>query len=171
MAQENSKPVKRSHEFILLALLFTLFVYIALDRIWDLRIEAERSHVSWSFGSMQSALATTVMARIASGRIETLNQLGGSNPFSLMTNLPPTYLGELSSPSLADLPPRSWYFDRDRGELIYRIGEEEAFPALFNSEPLLRFYIYFAYQDIDGDGLYDPLLDQFTTIELRGNYR
>ncbi|MBF0470173.1 MAG: hypothetical protein HQL48_02240 [Gammaproteobacteria bacterium] len=167
-ARRRQSPFR---DFSLLALLVALFIYIAIDRLWELRLAAERSHVTWMVGSMQTALSTTVLARIASGRIQTLSQLGSSNPFHLMTNLPPTYLGELDSPPLESIPGKSWYFDRDSGELLYRIQFEDSFPAIFTAEPLIHFSIQFEYQDVDGDGRYDPLIDLFSNIELVSSHR
>jgi len=105
----------------------------------DLRERLERAQVEADVRNLNSALQIELAHRIETGREAEIAQLAGSNPVRWLAAPMTGYLGE--APVLPPDPaPRSWYFDRSRGELVYR-------PALSahlsgaGSPPLLRWRV------------------------------
>ena len=114
----------------------TLFGFAGLR---DLRERLERAQVEADVRNLNSALQFDLAHRITAGQEAGIAELAGSNPVRWLAAPMAGYLGELPAVP-TDPAPGSWFFDRSRGELVYR-------PALIShlagagTPPLLRWRI------------------------------
>lgn len=88
--------------------------------------EAEKANFMAVSTQLQNSITLqSFTAQLNGGAGELRGRLTGANPMLLMLRPPRNYFGEMSSTEAAVLPRRSWYFDRDLGQLVYLIGSGE----------------------------------------------
>jgi hypothetical protein len=161
-------------EFLVLLILILIFVTIAIGRIWELRISAERVKVEQLIGILKSTLGTELAASVV--RHEYPLELGRyqhSNPMALLMVAPKNYLGEFDTAPEKPVP-GAWYFNRQEGTLNYRVRFGEDFVGGNPDDPsLIRFQIQLDYDDRNGNGGYDPAIDtpRSLTLVSLDNYR
>jgi hypothetical protein len=163
------------YRFILLVILIAIFVVVAMQSIWKIRVAAERTHVAWMVGAMQSAIGIETAVRAVKGGLDDIARLDQSNPLELLENDKRpfmgafTYLGELDNPDPATIAPRSWYFDTQSRELVYRVAMTDAFYSNLEGPARVRFalrgrYLESGYKrQLRGINLVS--LDQYSWIE------
>ncbi len=149
-----------------MAALVLVFITIAIDRIWELRMAAERAGVEHTIGTLKSALGLEVVTRIMRGGLERLADLDGSNPIELLKQPPDNYIGELDTPDPTRLEGYSWYFDREQKLLIYRVANGEILQSPLSGPARIRFAVRFDYRDRNGDGAFSPQEDTVRGINL-----
>ncbi|NOR52335.1 MAG: hypothetical protein GQ470_06905 [Gammaproteobacteria bacterium] len=138
-------PFNRLYRLLILAILIIIFVRVAIDSIWKIRVAAERTHVAWMFGTMQSAIGLEVATRAVKGGLAEIARLDQSNPFELLDTLKDPmigahpYLGELNHPDPQDIAPGSWYFDTKTRVLNYRVLMDELFVSDLSGPARIRF--------------------------------
>ena len=152
-------------QFLLLLLLVGILISVAVDRIWSLREEAERVGVIHLVASMRSALAAKMSEIVIKEGAEGWVALAGSNPMALLddkksnafseSRLPWSYEGEGGSKPYNEIMLKHWYFDRDRGELIYRVLFTENFETTLHGTKRIVLKIVLDYHDVNNNGLYD----------------
>ena len=163
------------YRLIVLIVLIVIFITVAMQSVWKMRVAAERTHVAWMFGAMQSAIGIETAVRGVKGGLEEIARLDQSNPLDLLDNKKRpfmgafTYLGELDNPDPAEIAPRSWYFDTQSRELIYRVVMDDAFMSDLDGPVRVRFVLRGRFQ---GKGVKRQLsgislisLDEYSWIE------
>ena len=128
-------------ELMVVVCVVALLFGIALDRLLRYQELGERTVMEQNIAAMNVALTMKFAALVAAGRGEAIRQEAGANPVDLLARPPENYLGVLSSPSPEGLPPRSWYYDRISGDLVYLPGRTRYLvepPAAING---LRFHV------------------------------
>jgi prepilin-type N-terminal cleavage/methylation domain-containing protein len=125
--QGRAQALARGRGFTLIELLVVICVVallfvIALDRLLRYQELAERTAMEQNLAAINIALTSKFAALIAAGRGEVIAAEAGANPVNLLARPPENYLGELYSPPPDSLAPRSWYYDRQSGDLIYVPG-------------------------------------------------
>lgn len=97
-------------------------VLVALSRrITRLQAEAEIVQMEYVVRALQGALLMDVATAIAGNRRHELRELIGTNPVARLPRPPANYIGELVDPEPDAIDGGSWYFDRGRRLLIYRV--------------------------------------------------
>ena len=109
-------------ELIVVICIVALLFGIALDRLMRFQELGERTAMEQNIAAINVALTMKFAALIASGRPQAIEKEIGANPVDLLARPPENYLGPLFMPSAELLPPRSWYFDRASGDLVYVPG-------------------------------------------------
>lgn len=109
--------------------LVAVLVTIAINRIWRLRVEAERVAVAQVVGAIRSAVGIEVARRVLREGVDSIAQLDGGNPMDLLAQLPPGYRGALVNPDPGQLVPGDWYYDERERVLVYRVRFPEAFDS------------------------------------------
>lgn len=133
------------YRLIALIVLVAIFIMVAMQSIWKMRVVAERTHVAWMYGAMQSAIGIETAVRGMKGGLKAIAILDRSNPLDLLDNQKTpfmgafSYLGELDSPDPAEIAPGSWYFDSQSRELIYRVAMTDAFVSDLDGPARIRF--------------------------------
>jgi hypothetical protein len=119
------------------ALLFT----IALDRLMRFQELGERTAVEQNIAAINVALTMKFAALVASGRGQAIEKELLANPVDLLARPPENYLGALYAPPPEQLPARSWYFDRESGDLVYMPGRVRYLTAPPDAANGLRFKV------------------------------
>ena len=156
----------RSSSWFIVIVIVSVLAAIATDRLLKLRFEAERVTVESIVGAMRSALYIDFAAAAASGQTERIDTAGGSNPMLRLSGKPAGYAGEFYGPDPAVFAPGTWYFDtRDRA-IVYIVRFPEQFVTGLNGPPRARFTVEPDYEDIDGNGRFDPGRDPVLGLKL-----
>jgi len=163
------------YRLIVLVLLIVIFITVAMQSVWKMRVAAERTHVVWMVGAMQSAIGIETAVRAVKGGLEEIARLDQSNPLDLLDNKKTpfmgafSYLGELNNPDPTEIAPRSWYFDSHSRELIYRVAMTDAFVSDLDGPARVRFALKGRYLEDEGKrqlrGIGLVALDKYGWIE------
>jgi len=105
-------------ELIVVICLVAIFVAVAGNRLRLYQEAAEKARVQLTVASMQSGLQLQVAALLIKGDAKGIMALQGANPVRFLDHPPAGYAGEFSQAE-ASLPGRTWYFDRQKHELVY----------------------------------------------------
>jgi prepilin-type N-terminal cleavage/methylation domain-containing protein len=128
-------------ELIVVVCVVALLFGVALDRLLRYQELGERAALEQNIAAMNTALTMKFAGYVISGKPAAIEAEVGSNPIDLLARPPENYLGELVDPERKALPPRSWYFDRGSGELVYLPGRSRYLTITSASHDGLRFRI------------------------------
>ena len=115
---------------------------VALDRLMRFQELGERTSMEQNIAAINVALTMKFAALVASGRGQAIAAEAGANPVDLLARAPQNYLGALFAPSADHLPPRSWYFDRASGDLVYMPGRTRYLTEPPDAMMGLRFRVF-----------------------------
>lgn len=87
----------------------------------------ERMEMEAQARAIANALQMRMVSLIAERREREIVQLESANPVQWLAAKPRNYLGELDQPPSNDSALGSWYFDGNRGELVYRVQRGKRF--------------------------------------------
>jgi general secretion pathway protein G len=114
---------------------------IALDRLLRFQELGERTAMEQNIAVINVALTMKFAALVASGHGQAIEKEIGANPVDLLARPPENYLGALYGPDPESLPPRSWYFDRQSGDLVYVPGRTRYLTEPPDASSGLRFRV------------------------------
>src|SRR3989442_5369371 len=109
-------------ELVVVVSIVALLIAVALDRLLRFQELGERTAMEQNIAAINVALTMKFAALVAAGRGQAIENEVGANPVDLLARPPANYLGALYAPNPASLPPCSWYFDRQSGDLVYVPG-------------------------------------------------
>jgi len=153
-------------ELVIVIVIISLLLTFAIDRLLLLRVEAERVAMQQTLGSLRSGLSIGVAELISRGRPMDAAKSVGSNPMNRLAEKPDNYLGELYGPDPAALEPGSWYFDSRDRVLVYLVRNAEYFSSPLPGPARARFAIRPDFDDRNGNGRYDPAVDELRGLRL-----
>lgn len=153
-------------EMIVAVILVGILYVIAIDKLLEMRVDAERAALENMVGTLQSALNIEVAAHIVRDDIKGLYALEGSNPMNRLSKKPKNYLGELPGPDPAIVEGGNWYFDTRDGTLIYRVQYGERFKTMLLGPPRARFVVRLDYDDVNGNRVFDKETEQIRGVRL-----
>lgn len=151
---------------VIVALILVLIVSI-IQAVWRLRADAERVSVAQNVAAVREALSNEILVRVIRSQQpldRIVAELQYTNPFHLLEQPPPNYLGELSAADPAGIDGYQWYFDTERALLVYRIGNPERFRTPLAGPARIRFQLRPQFQDRNGDGRFDPAIDEADSL-------
>jgi prepilin-type N-terminal cleavage/methylation domain-containing protein len=128
-------------ELLVVICVVALLFAVALDRLMRLQEAGERSVMEQNIAAMNVALNMKFAALIVAGRPEAIQKEAGTNPVELLARPPENYLGALYAPLPGSLAPRSWYYDRATGDLVYVPGRTRYLTEPPDAEQGLHFRI------------------------------
>lgn len=136
----------RSRGFTLVELLVVTSIAavlfgVALERFMRYQELGERVAVEQNIAAMNVALTMKFAAWITLGNPAGIEREIGKNPVNLLARPPENYLGELFAPDVRTLPKRSWYFDRETGEMVYLPHRRRYFSPIAEPPERLRFRV------------------------------
>jgi general secretion pathway protein G len=126
-------------ELIVVVCAVALLFGVALDRLLRYQELGERAALEQNIAAMNTALTMKFAGYVISGKPAAIEADVGSNPVKFLARPPENYLGELFDPDPKSLPPRSWYFDRRSGELVYLPGRSRYLTTESASKDGVRF--------------------------------
>jgi prepilin-type N-terminal cleavage/methylation domain-containing protein len=153
-------------ELVVVVIAVAILAGAALERLLPLIGRAQRAAFLQVRGELQSALLLEAAERITSGRAHTLPELAAGNPMALLLQPPANYVGVLPWADPAEVPRASWFFDAHDGHLGYRVGRHTRFEAVNGPPDLIELEVAFAFEDRDGDGVFDAAGDEFDGLRL-----
>ena len=153
-------------ELALVALIFCMLLIVALNRIPELMVEAERVHLLQIEGTLKSALGLELARRVLLREPAAIADLAGSNPMKLIEKWPPNYLGERDQPDLEALPAGNWIFDRTRQVLIYTVRNTGRFRSNLPGRIRAEYRLELEYDDRNRNERFDHQLDRLTGFRL-----
>jgi general secretion pathway protein G len=118
-----------------------------VSRVHALQGAAERAKMDHVIGALRSAAALEFASYVIRGKREQIGTLVGTNPMDRLAEKPTNYLGELEAPVPSEIRPGSWYFDKSRGLLVYRVRHDELFETALPGPPRARFKLELLYAD------------------------
>jgi prepilin-type N-terminal cleavage/methylation domain-containing protein len=153
-------------ELVVVVIAVALLVGVALERLLPIIGRAQHAAFLDVQRTLHTSLLLAAAERITNGEAATIPALADANPMSLLLQPPANYLGELPSPAPADVPPASWYFDAQSAHLVYRVGRYARFAAREGPADRIELRVAFAYQDRNGNGVFDAAGDRFDGLKL-----
>ena len=153
-------------ELAIVVAIISILAILAIDKIWALRMDAERAAVAQVVGSLRSALGLEVASRAVRNSLHSVPELEGTNPMKLMAQGPPGYLGDLEQVDAALLDGGQWYFDAANGALVYLVRFRGSFETTLQAPQRLRFRIVLRYEDVDESGRFEPARDRVHGLDL-----
>lgn len=154
-------------ELVVVIAIIGILLAVAINRLLPYIDEAERVGVLTLESQIRSTLVMAAAKRIVGGRSASLSELDGSNPMALMLEAPGNYVGELNARELNSVPRRNWYFDVDTRRLVYRKGRPFAWPGDRDSMADPEFEVRIAFDDRNGNGIFDLGREQLFGVRLR----
>ena len=131
-------------ELLVVICIVALLFGIALDRLMRFQELGERTAMEQNIAAINVALTMKFAALVASGHGRAIEKELDANPVDLLARPPENYLGALFMPSAELLPPRSWYFDRASGDLVYVPGRTRYLTEPSDAINGLRFHVMLA---------------------------
>jgi general secretion pathway protein G len=153
-------------ELVVVVIIVCILILVAMAKMWDLQASAERATMAYNVGALRSALALHFAAAVVGNDTEGLGSLTGSNPMALLNQRPGNYLGEFEGVDPATLEAGNWYFDRRQKMLIYLIGNDHFFHSPLAGPPRVRWAVRLDFADQNGNGAYEPQVDQLEGVSL-----
>jgi len=155
-------------QLALVTLLILIFIVIATQRIWELRIVAEQTHVIHTVGALQSAVGIQVMERVLRGGLDSVASMEHADPMDYLDpDRRPRNHQRLDSPLPPEqMTPRQWYYDPQQGILVYRVAHGEYLETELPGPPRIRFQLQLRYEDRNGNGRYDPDSESLGGVNL-----
>ena len=131
-------------ELMVVICIVALLFGIALDRLMRFQELGERTAMEQNLAAINVALTMKFAALVIAGRGQAIEKELGANPVDLLARPPENYVGALFMPSAELLPPRSWYFDRASGDLVYVPGRTRYLTEPSDATNGLRFHVVLA---------------------------
>ncbi|TDY03835.1 prepilin-type N-terminal cleavage/methylation domain-containing protein [Thiohalophilus thiocyanatoxydans] len=152
-------------ELVLVVLIISIMGLIAIDRLFEYRIDAERAMIQTVTGNIRSGLGMAIAERVARDRIDTVNDLEHTNPVEFLSQPPNNYLGEIDNESQVN-EEGVWYFDTSESALVYRVRFGDYFNTPLSGAPRVRYRIQLVYNDNNRNNRLDPGTDDVTGLDL-----
>jgi len=153
-------------ELVIVIVLISFLVTLAISRLLAVQVDAERVTMETVAGTLRSALGMKVAESIVKYQVPALSKLEGSNPMDLLAETPHNYLGEFDGIDPATLQDGSWYFDKRTKTLDYLVKNKGFFTGGAPNPPRARFAVTLVYSDRNGNGRFDPGVDEVQGLRL-----
>lgn len=154
-------------ELVIVIVIVSVLLAFAVDRMARLRFEAERVMMETMLTGLRSALTIEFTGGALRGRPgATAAMAAGSNPMKLLVERPDTYAGEYAAADPGAVAPGTWYFDTRERHLVYVVRFPEYFESGVSGRPRARFRVVPDFDDLDGDGRFDPARDSARGLRL-----
>lgn len=126
-----------------------------LFKTFTLMVDGERAAFTVQVTNLRVALMLEVASRLTRQGPASMAELQGSNPMTLLGDIPGNYLGPLDAPNAGSIAGGQWYFDTSQGALVYQVRHGRYFRTPLKPPKRARFVIALQFHDDDEDGEYD----------------
>jgi len=107
--------------------LISVLAGIFAQRFLYLQEYAEKTVMEATVMNIRSGLRYRLAELIVTERGSEIPALIDENPVRWLARPPENYAGEFAYPENAVIPPGSWYFDKSRKHLVYRLNRDSRF--------------------------------------------
>ena len=111
------------------------------DRILFYQEMAERTAVDITVMHLRNGVRYRTAELMLHQKDREIVDMEGKNAMRWIEYPPPGYIGELSHPQSDQIAPGSWYFDIDKGELVYLVRRGRHFVSATNDRKVLRYRV------------------------------
>jgi prepilin-type N-terminal cleavage/methylation domain-containing protein len=153
-------------ELVIVIVMISVLLVLAISRLLAVQVDAERVTMETVAGTLRSAIGMKVAESIVKYQVPGLAKLAGSNPMDLLAEPPKNYLGELDGVDPATLQDGNWYFDKRTKTLDYLVKNKGFFTGGAPNPPRARFAVRLVYSDRNGNGAFDPGVDEVQGLRL-----
>ena len=153
-------------ELVVVVVAIAILAGFALDRLPPLVGRAQRVAFMQVQSELQTALLLAAADRITRGESQTLPELAGANPMTLLLKPPGNYLGEIGRGEAESAPGHTWFYVTESGQLVYRVGRHTRFEPLEGPKDRVELRVSFLFGDGDGDGIFSNGRDDFHGLRL-----
>lgn len=153
-------------ELVIVVVMISILAVLAISRLLAVQVDAERVTMESVAGTLRSALGMKVAESILRSKVAELPRYVGSNPMDLLAEKPRNYLGEFDGVDPSTLQDGSWYFDRRDKALVYLVRHKGFFNGGQTNPPRARFAVRLVYSDRNGNGVFDPGVDEPQGLRL-----
>jgi len=154
-------------ELIIVIILVSILFVFAVDRLLEVRDQAERVSVQTVVGNLQSALAMDLAEHVVKGRISEIHQRLGTNPMELLADTPVNYRGVITDNEISSAKSGYWYYNMDNHLLTYFVSSNAGFESDLSGRPQVRLKIVPIYDDLDKNSVFDHKKDQIRGVALK----
>lgn len=141
-------------EMVIVILLIGLMMIVAIDRMLQLHIGAERVSVQQVIGAVRGAVNLQAAELVVEKGLDSIRTLENTNPMQYLSELPYNYLGIHNDNDAAEKPPGSWYFDPEQNILVYTVVNTNYFETSLQGTPRIRLQVELIYKDETRRGRY-----------------
>jgi general secretion pathway protein G len=135
-------------ELAVSAAVLAVLATVLLIRTQQYHGEVERQAVEQTVGVLRAALQLRLQRGGKEPPPAELARIIEQNPFDLLPQKPPNYLGEYYAPPLETIPTGNWVFDRRDKTLVYLLSSHRSFS--FDGSKFLKFKVEFAQARLSG---------------------
>lgn len=153
-------------ELVIVVCAIALLAVLAIERLWAMRVDAERVAMEQVVNNLRGALGIKVANYLAKGDLAGIRALEGSNPVDRLSEAPTNYLGALADPDPASIAAGSWYYDLASHALVYRVRNAEHFVSSLGAPARARFAVALVYEDRNRNGRFDQGVDTLEGVRL-----
>lgn len=154
-------------ELIAVVALVIILVAVAIENLMPLRGAAERASVRTVIGHLKSAISMELTRRVLKKNAGNVADMDHANPFEYLAATPSNYAGSIALKDTQSLERGHWYYDRNRGLIVYRVRWPAYFEGGPGGIPRVRFRVALNYSDTNGNGRYDAGRDSLHGIRLQ----
>ncbi len=126
-------------------------IFFVFDRVFIYQELAEKTAVEITVLHIRNSLRYRTAEMLLRGQDKEIVSLVGGNAIRWLEAPPPGYLGELKMVRWNEVPRGSWYFDLDKGEIVYCVDRGRHFATESNGNKMLRFRVTALFHKPDGD--------------------
>ncbi len=152
-------------ELIVVIIVISILGLFAIDRIFSLRIAAERASVKQLVGTIKSALGLEVARLALKGNMPAVAKLNKSNPILLLSQVPNNYLGEKESGKNINQT-GVWYFNKKQQALVYNVPYHENFETRLKGVPRIRYRVKLIYNDKNKNKRFDIRFESIAGLDF-----
>lgn len=156
-------------EIVVVVLLIGVLMSIAIDRMLQLQIAAEKVSVQELLGNLKGAVNLQAADLVVHKGLGSMRILESSNPMLYLQELPHNYLGNRSEHDAGQLAKGNWFFDPNEGVLVYIVNNTSYFETRLKGTPRIRFKVSLIYKDNLDNGRADSI--RGVTIKALNDYR
>jgi prepilin-type N-terminal cleavage/methylation domain-containing protein len=155
-------------EIVLVVLLIGVMMSIAIDRMLQLQIVAERVSVQQLLGNLKGAVNLQAAELVARNGLSSMRTLEKSNPIQYLQEPPRNYLGLKDDRVAGQLKKGNWFFDPNENILVYIVENTAFFETNLSGIPRIRFQVSLIYNDNIDTGRTNSI--RGVTIKSLDNY-
>jgi prepilin-type N-terminal cleavage/methylation domain-containing protein len=139
-------------EIVVVILLIGVLMTMAIDRMLQLQVIAEKVSVQQMIGNLQGAVNLQAAELIVDKGLDSVRSLAGTNPMQYLQVPPANYIGLKDDNNAAQLPQESWYFDTKQNILVYTVKNTDYFETTLVGAPRIRLRVELIFKDNNGRG-------------------